>query len=50
MQWVATSHAPLVLASFERNGIVALDGVSERGHRDLGHHIFGFSAGQIYDY
>lgn len=50
VQWIITSHAPLILASFDRNEIVALDQDMESGYRVPREQIYGFSADQVYNY
>ncbi len=47
LQWIVTSHAPLVLASFDRTELIPLE---EDGIRLLDRQIFGFSADQVYDF
>jgi hypothetical protein len=47
MQWVVTTHSPLVLASFDRNEIVPLEGFSG-GVRPLDRQILGFSTDEVY--
>lgn len=50
VQWIITSHAPLILASFDRNEMVALDQDVDSGYRVPKEQIYGFSADQIFDY
>jgi predicted ATP-binding protein involved in virulence len=50
VQFIVTTHSPLVLSSFDRNEIVALDRDAEGGVRELDRQIFGFSADQIYQW
>lgn len=47
LQWIVTSHAPLVLASFDRTELVPLE---EDGIRQLDRQILSFSADQVYDF
>jgi predicted ATP-binding protein involved in virulence len=50
VQWVVTTHSPLVLANFDANEIIALDR-NEEGHiRPLDRQIMGFSTDQIYEW
>jgi len=50
VQWIVTTHAPLVLANFDVNEIIALDR-NEAGHvRPLDRQILGFSTDQIYEW
>ncbi len=48
IQWVVTTHSPLVLSSFDRNELVLLDPGSEGGIRRLDRQILGFSSDQVY--
>lgn len=48
VQWVVTTHSPLVLACFDRHEIVALDREAEGGVQRLDRQILGFSADEIY--
>ncbi len=50
IQWVVTTHSPLVLASFDRNEIVALDAEKENGIRELGRQILGFTTNEVYEW
>jgi predicted ATPase len=50
VQWIVTTHSPLVLANFDVNEIIALDR-NEAGHvRFLDRQIMAFSTDQIYDW
>ena len=50
VQWIVTTHSPLVLANFDANEIIALDRDSEGGIRELDRQILGFTSDQIYDW
>ncbi|HSS47618.1 MAG TPA: AAA family ATPase [Thermoanaerobaculia bacterium] len=50
VQFFVTTHSPLVLSSFDRAELVALDRDEEGGIRELDRQIFGFSADQVYEY
>lgn len=48
VQWIVTTHSPLVLASFDRNEIKMLDSTEPGGVRELDRDILGFTTDQIY--
>jgi predicted ATP-binding protein involved in virulence len=50
VQWIVTTHSPLVLSSFDSSEIVALDRDEPGGVRFLDRQIMGFSTDQIYDW
>ena len=50
VQWIVTTHSPLVLANFDANEIVALDRDKEGHIRRLDRQILGFSTDQIYEW
>lgn len=50
VQWIVTTHSPLILSSFEAAEIVALDRTEPGGIRFLDRQILGFSTDQIYDW
>ncbi len=50
VQWIVTTHSPLVLANFDANEIVALDRDREGHVRPLDRQILGFSSDQIYQW
>jgi predicted ATPase len=50
VQWIVTTHSPLVLANFDANEIVALDRNVEGNVRPLDRQIMGFTTDQIYDW
>ena len=47
VQWIVSTHSPLVLASFDRNEIIPLEGFSG-GVRPLDRQILGFSTDEVY--
>jgi hypothetical protein len=50
VQWVVTTHSPLVLSSFDTAEIVALDRDEPGGVRFLDRQILGFTTDQIYSW
>lgn len=48
VQFIVTTHSPLVLANFDRAELIALDRAEPGGVRDLDRQILGFSTDQIY--
>ncbi|MCP4686454.1 MAG: AAA family ATPase, partial [Desulfobacterales bacterium] len=50
VQWIATTHSPLVLSSFDSSEIVALDRGEPDGQRRLDRQILGFTTDQIYNW
>ncbi|MEA2691304.1 MAG: hypothetical protein QOJ16_691 [Acidobacteriota bacterium] len=50
VQFIVTTHSPLVLSSFDRAEIVMLDRASEGGIKTLDRQIFAFSTDQVYDW
>ena len=50
VQWVVTTHSPLVLSSFDTAEIVALDRDEPGGVRFLDRQILGFTTDQIYEW
>lgn len=50
VQWIVTTHSPLVLSSFHSSEIIALDRSEPGGVRFLDRQILGFSTDQIYDW
>jgi hypothetical protein len=50
VQWVVSTHAPLVISSFDRREIIALDRNEPEGIRILDRQIFGFSTDEIYNW
>ncbi len=50
VQFVVTTHSPLVLSSFDRAELIVLDRDSEKGIRELDRQIFAFSSDQVYEW
>lgn len=50
VQWVVTTHSPLVLANFDANEIIALDRDYDGNIRELDRQILGFTSDQIYEW
>ncbi|MGB0722015.1 MAG: AAA family ATPase [Gammaproteobacteria bacterium] len=50
VQFIVTSHSPLILASFDRNELVLLDNEAEDGVRRSDRQVLGFSADEIYEW
>jgi len=50
VQWIVTTHSPLLLSSFDRNELVLLDRDEARGVRVVDRQIYGFSANEVYRY
>jgi len=50
VQWVVTTHSPLVLANFDTSEIIALDRDLKGSVRRLDRQILGFSSDQIYQW
>jgi len=50
VQWVVSTHSPLVLSNFDSNEIIALDRDLEGNIRPLDRQIMGFSTDQIYEW
>lgn len=51
VQWIVTTHSPLILGSFDKNEIVALEADPEHGvrlHPKLDRQILGFTTDEIY--
>src|SRR5262249_8881777 len=48
VQWIVTTHSPLILSSFDRHEIVVLDGKLPGGKRVLDRQIMGFSPDEVY--
>ncbi|APR87945.1 hypothetical protein A7982_13294 [Minicystis rosea] len=51
VQWIVTTHSPLILGSFDKNEIVALEADAEHGvrlHPKLDRQILGFTVDEIY--
>ncbi len=50
VQWIVTTHSPLVLGNFDSNEVIALDRAHAGNVRVLDRQILGFSADQIYEW
>jgi predicted ATP-binding protein involved in virulence len=50
VQWIVTTHSPLVLANFDKNEIIALDRDVEGGVRELDRQILGFTSDEVYSW
>jgi hypothetical protein len=50
VQWIVTTHSPLVLANFDANEIIALDRDSYGNVRELDRQILSFTADEIYEW
>lgn len=50
VQWIVTTHSPLVLANFDVNEIIALDRDRDGNIRELDRQILGFTSDQIYQW
>ncbi len=47
VQWIVTTHSPLVLSSFDRNEIIALDRREPSGVRELDRQILGWTTDAV---
>jgi energy-coupling factor transporter ATP-binding protein EcfA2 len=50
VQFVVTSHSPLILSSFDQQELVLLDRTQPNGVRELDRQILGFSPDQVYEW
>jgi predicted ATPase len=50
VQWIVTTHSPLILSNFDSSEIIALDRDEPSGVRFLDRQIMGFSANEIYEW
>ena len=50
VQWIVTTHSPLVLANFDASEIIALDRDSAGNVRELDRQILGFTSDAIYEW
>jgi len=50
VQFIVTTHSPMLLASFDRSELILLDRESEGGVRKLDRQIFGFSMDDVYEW
>lgn len=47
VQWIVTTHSPLVLSCFDKNEIILLDRDREGGVERLDHQVFGLPVNQV---
>ena len=50
VQFIVTTHSPLILSSFDQAELVVLDRAYEGGKRPLDRQIFGFTPDQVYEW
>jgi hypothetical protein len=50
IQFIVTTHSPLVIGSFDRSELIILDKHEEDGIRQLDRQVFGFSTDEIYNW
>jgi hypothetical protein len=50
VQWIITTHSPLIMTSFESSELVVLDREAEGGIRELDREVVAFSANEVYDW
>jgi len=50
VQWIVTTHSPLVLSSFDRRELILLDAQREGGVRTLDRQILGWSMDEVYSW
>lgn len=50
MQFVVTTHSPMVLSSFDRDELVMLDASSSTGTKELDRQVFGLSMNHVYNW
>jgi len=50
VQWIVTTHSPLVLANFDANEIIALDRDRDGNIRELDRQILNFTCDEIYEW
>lgn len=48
IQWIVSTHSPLVLSSFDQNELIMLDAKSLTGVREVDRQILGFSTDEVY--
>ncbi len=48
VQWIVTTHSPLILSNFDSSEIIALDRLAAGGIRPLDRQILGFTTDQVY--
>jgi AAA domain, putative AbiEii toxin, Type IV TA system/AAA domain len=50
VQWIVTTHSPLILSSFDRRELILLDREAEGGVRQLDRQILGFTTDEVYEW
>ena len=50
VQFIVTTHSPLVLSSFDKSELIVLDRDESSGIRELDRQIFGFSTDEVYEW
>ena len=50
IQWVITTHSPLIVTSFESSELIVLDRGVPGGIKQLDREVLGFSANEVYDW
>lgn len=50
IQWIISTHSPLIVTSFESSELVVLDRGSSGGIKELDREVLGFSANEVYDW
>jgi AAA domain, putative AbiEii toxin, Type IV TA system/AAA ATPase domain len=50
VQWIVTTHSPLVLSSFDKSELVLLDVNAPGGIRQLDRQILGFTMDEVYEW
>ncbi len=50
VQWIVTTHSPLVLASFDKSELVCLDAKEPGGKRVIDRQILGFTMDEVYEW
>lgn len=50
IQWIISTHSPLIVTSFESSELVVLDRTSSGGIKELDREVLGFSANEVYDW
>lgn len=50
VQWVVSTHSPLILSSFDRGELILLDSSSSGGVRHLDRQILAFTSDQVYQW
>jgi predicted ATPase len=50
VQFIVTTHSPMILACFDRSELVILDQNSSEGQRELDRQLFGLTMDEIFEY